>query len=1130
MDYVITTFGGGEILEGLFNAIAVCMNSTNGTLFTPLVRFGLLIGGFMGLVYAFWGDQLGFVKNWLIPFYLILNVLFVPQTSVWILDPVHHTHNKIDHVPWGLGAFAGIVSNIGKVLTEKVEMVFSLPDDLRYQKAGHMFASHLIQQSKLFRITNEDAADNMRNFVNQCVVYDAMLGRKYTIEDLRHSDDVWGLVSASASPVRSFVYREPHEPGSPPNRAEIITCREGVTKFNSYWGREIHQTATVFGTKIFGKHAFLNPKVELFKYLPLSYEYLTQSAKSAEQILQQQMMVHSIVDGIEQKSIELGNAPNFATRRAYLQQRTTYETLGNLAAESLPVMKNVIEALAYAAFIFILLLALLPMGWKVIGQWGGLILWIQLWAPLYAVLNFMMTVSAKSKSIAALALSNENGVTIANSVGLMNANADMAAMAGYLAMSIPFISWALVKGGAGAFVQLATHLGSVTQSVAGTAAHEQSTGNYSFGNVSQGNVQAYNTSALQHNFSPSYQAGQFRQFDGRTDTTTTADGQHILSVANSNLPMSLNLAETKSQQLSERASQAWTTSQQQMQASSYHQAEAYRKVLDFATHQAHQAQLGKGLSYGETTSTNHQASLFKQRAEQFAIDNNMTVQEAANLLAGVSAGFNMGFVGMKGEGSLSSQSSKGEVLRKAEDFVEQHQLQETLNKAVQGMKEERFNTSDEEGRRLMMSATASLDSSNSFRREAQASLQEAKSLSAQADYSRSHAATINQNLNQEFVDWMVKQPYNGKGQIGLDETRRLLSSTDPTHREIVQHYARDFLNQHTPHIMDNFTVSPAKMMGLESSQRDYQEYSRTIIQGQSEEDDGGAFERVKMRASESGFFVSKTTPFEANQSLQEETVSRKESISVPDSALIPVNLGASKHAEERDRQGKTTSTSSLFMFEAEREAMDKRHLPSSASIFPTVTTGDNFSEHSFFPERKTEERKTEIDPNNNTFLEMRLHDSLEGDSSSLGVREMERKYPQDHLSSFKDVQVDTNKALALSLTEFKLPKDRSLDQEKLPEREAETYISQVSPSSIDSASTFLNPRPLTEKVDDLFEDHETAISSKQKQIQQRGQQIKEVVLTGQKRGLIETAAKGPISRLSELGKEVIEDLKKASDE
>lgn len=47
--------------------------------------------------------------------------------------------------------------------------------------------------------------------------------------------------------------------------------------------------------------------------------------------------------------------------------------------------------------------------------------------------------AARAKSISALSLSNEAGITIANSVGLVNVNADIAAMAGrILAMSIPF--------------------------------------------------------------------------------------------------------------------------------------------------------------------------------------------------------------------------------------------------------------------------------------------------------------------------------------------------------------------------------------------------------------------------------------------------------------------------------------------------------------------------------------------------------------------------------------------------------------------------------------------------------------------------------------------------------------------
>ena len=42
--------------------------------------------------------------------------------------------------------------------------------------------------------------------------------------------------------------------------------------------------------------------------------------------------------------------------------------------------------------------------------------------------------------------------------------------------------------------------------------------------------------------------------------------------------------------------------------------------------------------------------------------------------------------------------------------------------------------------------------------------------------------------------------------------------------------------------------------------------------------------------------------------------------------------------------------------------------------------------------------------------------------------------------------------------------------------------------------------------------------------------LKGSVLTGKKRGLIESVSKGPLSHLSELGRKMKEDLKKASDE
>jgi len=78
-------------------------------------------------------------------------------------------------------------------------------------------------------------------------------------------------------------------------------------------------------------------------------------------------MISSILKGSEQKTIELGGSPNFEVRRAYLQQRETYQTIGHVIAQGLPSIKNVLEALLYCMFVFVMGLILLPNGVKLLG-------------------------------------------------------------------------------------------------------------------------------------------------------------------------------------------------------------------------------------------------------------------------------------------------------------------------------------------------------------------------------------------------------------------------------------------------------------------------------------------------------------------------------------------------------------------------------------------------------------------------------------------------------------------------------------------------------------------------------------------------------------------------------------------
>src|SRR5687768_7321220 len=113
MEYTIITYGAGEVLNTLFNAIAAILNSKTGTLYVPLVRIGLMLGLLWALVTAIFGDKVKMITHWMMPFYLMLTLFFAPTCTLHIKDQAtFQPPYTINHVPWGLGAFAGSISKI----------------------------------------------------------------------------------------------------------------------------------------------------------------------------------------------------------------------------------------------------------------------------------------------------------------------------------------------------------------------------------------------------------------------------------------------------------------------------------------------------------------------------------------------------------------------------------------------------------------------------------------------------------------------------------------------------------------------------------------------------------------------------------------------------------------------------------------------------------------------------------------------------------------------------------------------------------------------------------------------------------------------------------------------------------
>ena len=553
----IYSIGGGEIVYEVLKAVTLCLNGGSG-LMTAMLRIGGFVGAFIAYYMILYGNPMQVFKSWGVPVLLIMNVLFLPTSSVYVIDTITKFHYKIDKVPYGLALFASQASKLGKSITEIVEQSFSTPNDMKYQKNGIVFGSDILEKSKTFRITNANFKENLRNFVGQCVKYDIMLNQKYSFDDLKNTNNLWALITSNPSKNRGIYWIPISEKGM----SIYVSCEGAAAKFKLEWDKELDRSFSLLGRKFFAGRIGVkdsnaeNLKMDARLEIALKNElktnlfsitgYLGNMAGSTEETLKQALLINGIGEAASENSKLAGNAITYAETRALQQQSSTFDTIGRLAAKMLPIMKAVIESLVYACFIFIIPLCMVPSGYKFLINWLGALVWLQVWPPMFAILNYIMNIAARASTLSEIG--TVGGLTIANYMGVSEANENIKLMAGYLSMSIPFICIAIVKG-VGSFVHLASQMTSTSMSAAGSAAAEVSSGNFSFGNISMRNQQLDNLSQLQRSYSSSLSAGGHTLDTGGVQIRNDASGFSTYSHSISSGPTDYSATNSNTEEL-----------------------------------------------------------------------------------------------------------------------------------------------------------------------------------------------------------------------------------------------------------------------------------------------------------------------------------------------------------------------------------------------------------------------------------------------------------------------------------------------------------------------------------------------------------------------------------------------------
>lgn len=534
----IYSYGGGDFLRMIFNGVASIFGNND---YYVALRISALMG-FFGILCMVAFQKGALNINWILGIIIVIMVVVVPKKDLIITDRVVPANSSVvANVPLGLAFTAATFSKFGDWLTRANETVLSLPNEVKYSGNGLLFASHLVEESTQFEITTPRVNENFSDFWKSCVYYDLLLNL-YGWDEVVQSTDIISFFKAKTSVTRSFTYINSS------NIKSIINCRDGINnQLSDDITLEMSNSTNIQGARLVPNESTKSLAVARFaSSMPVAYQYLTGMSMSNSRIISQNIMANSLKRGLSNFASEAdasAAAQDFAIARAEAERKNAFLASGKMANRMLPIAQVIFEAFIYAMFPIVVILCMMPIAAKVAMGYVKALFWINMWAPLYAVLHFAVSYFSQKAASAAVVQAGggfPTGLTVMTNTGLGHVLSDYAGIAGYLSLSIPMIAWMIVSSSGAMMASLA---GRVMQSYDNpiAKASDEATG----GNVNLGNVKYETSSAFQANASPSDLRGGVSVGDGvgNTDRISPHGGQIYTDVSSSTSPQSINYSD-----------------------------------------------------------------------------------------------------------------------------------------------------------------------------------------------------------------------------------------------------------------------------------------------------------------------------------------------------------------------------------------------------------------------------------------------------------------------------------------------------------------------------------------------------------------------------------------------------------
>ena len=549
LDYF--AYWNGAQLRDLFEAVVAI---TSGPSYQGLIKSAVLAGFLVTLTTALFRWQGMAAKTFLFAVVLFYSLLLIPKTDLSIHDERAGTVHVVQNMPFGIGFFASVTSRIGHFLTTGFESAFALPDAEKFSKFGMVYPQRAVSVLQGIGTATPLGRRKVNRFVADCLTPE-LTDNPAKVNELAQSSDLWATVTASGwlNPARSTL----NENG------EVKRCDEAAVELETFLNSsELDEIKKKLGALLTPDRA--DPAHAIMTSLPHAESLLLGLSRSLDSSLKHSIMLQAIPEGVSSiaqlSGSPLSLAVNLAKAQGNLASEISYRTMSEIAKVSLPKIRNCIEFVIIAAFplVFILIIAAGSNAGFIFRSFFVLLIWVQLWAPLYAVANYLL-ISVDSNPMNRI-IAEYGGNSLMAVDLIRQTGASSQAMAGYLMLAIPMLALAIAKGSDYAAAALVGGLMGPAQSASQGLSGHLSSGNFSSGNISIGNVSSNSINANKNDTSSSFADPYTSKISTAYGTVTRDGDNHVTGMVRSGIDLGISSSSTIQQSRSVTASSMSSTS------------------------------------------------------------------------------------------------------------------------------------------------------------------------------------------------------------------------------------------------------------------------------------------------------------------------------------------------------------------------------------------------------------------------------------------------------------------------------------------------------------------------------------------------------------------------------------------